>query len=156
MSDLVIFNVSRTTAPREGDLIALDKITGSVVWRRHLSNYSWSSPTLITASDGAVYGVLADSDGVMHLFDPATGEDISTVSLGKNVEATPAIFGDTLVVASYDRNIYAIKIRWRPPRHPVPTTGTTPPVSRSDASGHLCAAAAGRLPLGQVLLPPTT
>lgn len=111
VSDLVIFNVSRTTAPREGDLIALDKVTGSVVWRRHLSNYSWSSPTLITASDGAVYGVLADSDGVMHLFDPATGEDISTVSLGKNVEATPAVFGDTLVVASYDRNIYAIKIR---------------------------------------------
>ncbi|MBK8463699.1 MAG: PQQ-binding-like beta-propeller repeat protein [Nigerium sp.] len=82
-----------------------------MVWRRHLSNYSWSSPTLITASDGAVYGVLADSDGVMHLFDPATGKDISTVNLGKNVEATPAVFGNTLVVASYDRNIYAVTIR---------------------------------------------
>ena len=87
------------------------KVTGEVVWRRHLGNYSWSSPTLVTSTDGRLYGVLADSDGVMHLFDPETGEDISTVSLGKNVEATPSVFGDMLVVASYDRNIYGIRIR---------------------------------------------
>lgn len=111
MADMVIFNVSRTTAPREGDMIALDKATGKVIWRRHLGNYSWSSPTIITATDGTQYGVLADSDGVMHLFNPQTGEDISTVNLGKNVEATPAVFGDMLVVASYDRNIYGIRIR---------------------------------------------
>jgi len=106
----VIFNVSRTTAPREGDLIALDKATGAVVWRRHLSDYSWSSPTLVTAADGVQYGVLADSAGVMHLFDPETGLDHSTVSLGKNVEATPAVFGDMLVVASYDRKIFGVRI----------------------------------------------
>ena len=111
IADLVIFNISRTTAPREGDLVALDKATGEVVWRRHLGNYSWSSPTLVTSTDGRLYGVLADSEGVMHLFDPETGEDISTVSLGKNVEATPSVFGDMLVVASYDRNIYGIRIR---------------------------------------------
>lgn len=111
IADLVIFNVSRTTAPREGDLIALDKATGEVVWRRHLGNYSWSSPTLVTSTDGRPYGVLADSDGVMHLFDPQTGEDISTVTLGKNVEATPAVFGDMLVVASYDAKIWGIRLR---------------------------------------------
>ncbi|MFP5416022.1 MAG: PQQ-binding-like beta-propeller repeat protein [Actinomycetes bacterium] len=111
LGDLVIFNVSRTTAPREGDLIALDKQTGGVVWRRHLSNYSWSSPTLVRSTDGTQYGVLADSDGIMHLFDPQTGLDISRVNLGRNVEATPAVFGDMLVVASYDRNIYGIRLR---------------------------------------------
>lgn len=110
MADMVIFNVSRTTAPREGDLIALDKQTGGVIWRRHLGNYSWSSPTIITATDGTQYGILADSAGIMHLFDPLTGEDISTVDLGKNVEATPAVFGNMIVVASYDRKIYGIRI----------------------------------------------
>lgn len=110
-ADMVFFNVSRTTAPREGDMVALDKKTGEVIWRRHLGNYSWSSPTIVTSSSGTQYGILADSDGVMHLFDPQTGEDIHTISLGKNVEATPAMFGDTLVVASYDRNIYGIKLR---------------------------------------------
>lgn len=110
-ADMVIFNVARTTAPREGDLVALDKATGGVIWRRHLANYSWSSPTLITAADGVQYVVLPDSDGVVHLIDPQTGLDLSTLALGgKNTEATVAAFGDMLVVASYDRNIYGIRI----------------------------------------------
>ena len=111
-ADLVIFNVSRTTAPREGDLVALNKADGSIAWRRHLSNYSWSSPTLLTGSDGTQYVVLPDSDGVVHLIDPQTGEDLSSLSLGgKNIEATIAAFGDMLVVASYDRTIYGNRIR---------------------------------------------
>lgn len=110
-ADLVIFNVARTTAPREGDLVALDKSSGQVVWRRHLGNYSWSSPTLLTAADGAQYVVLPDSAGVVHLIDPQSGQDISTLNLGgKNTEATIAAFGDLMVVASYDRNIYGIRI----------------------------------------------
>ena len=35
LGDMVIFNVARTTAPREGDLVALDKQSGKVIWRRH-------------------------------------------------------------------------------------------------------------------------
>jgi outer membrane protein assembly factor BamB len=107
---MVFFNVSRTTAPREGDMVALDKKTGEVIWRRHLGNYSWSSPTIVTSSSGTQYGILPDSDGVMHLFDPQTGRTSTPSACGKNVEATPSMFGDTLVVASYDRNIYAIKL----------------------------------------------
>lgn len=110
LGDLVIFNVARTTAPREGDLIALDKTTGALVWRRHLSNYSWSSPVLITGSDGTMYGVLPDSDGTIHLFDPTTGADLSTLQLGANTEATIAAYNNMLVVASYDRHIYGIRI----------------------------------------------
>lgn len=109
-ADMVFFSVSRTTGPREGDLVALDKKSGGVIWRRHLANYSWSSPTIVTSSSGTQYGILTDSAGIMHVFDPQTGKDITTISLGKNVEATPSMFGNTLVVASYDRNIYAIKL----------------------------------------------
>ncbi|MFV0405304.1 MAG: PQQ-binding-like beta-propeller repeat protein [Propioniciclava sp.] len=113
IGDLVIFNVARTTAPREGTMLALDKATGTLVWRRHLSNYSWSSPVLITAADSTQYGVLPDSGGILHLFDPATGEDISTLKIadGQNVEATPSVFGDTLVLAGYDAKIHAIRLR---------------------------------------------
>lgn len=110
MGDMVIFNVARTTAPREGDLVALDKASGKVIWRRHLSNYSWSSPTVITGSDGTQYVVLPDSDGTIHLIDPTTGLDLSTLQLGKNIEATISAYNDMLVVASYDRHIYGIRI----------------------------------------------
>ena len=110
MGDMVIFNVARTTAPREGDLVALDKLTGGIIWRRHLSAYSWSSPTIVTATDGTQYGVVPDSEGTIHLFDPMTGADLSTLQLGKNTEATISAYDDMLVVASYDRNIYGIRL----------------------------------------------
>ena len=109
-SDLVIFNVAKTTAPSEGTLIALDRETGQVVWSRSLAHYSWSSPVMITGTDGHEYGVFGDSAGLLHLFDPATGKDYSTVSLGKNVEASVAAYNNMLVVASYDQKIFGIKV----------------------------------------------
>jgi outer membrane protein assembly factor BamB len=121
ISDLVLFNVSKTTNPPlclfgkclgdfGGELIALDKVTGKPAWTRQLDRYSWSSPVVFTGTDGHSYGIFADAGGTMHLFDPNTGEDYSTVSLGKNVEASPAIYNDMIVVASYDKKIFGIKI----------------------------------------------
>ncbi|MDR1431598.1 MAG: PQQ-binding-like beta-propeller repeat protein [Propionibacteriaceae bacterium] len=110
VADLVFFNVAKTRSAREGDLYALDKITGKVVWQRTLGRYSWSSPVLITSDDGHQYGILCDSGGTMHLFDPNTGYDLDTVSLGKNVESSPAVFGNMIVVASYAKKIWAVTI----------------------------------------------
>ena len=121
ISDLVLFNVSKTTEPAlcvfgkclgdfGGELIALDKLTGKPAWTRSLDRYSWSSPVVFKGTDGHSYGVFADAGGLLHLFDPNTGEDYSTVSLGKNVEASPAIYDDMIVVASYDKKIFGIKI----------------------------------------------
>ncbi|MDR1710730.1 MAG: PQQ-binding-like beta-propeller repeat protein [Propionibacteriaceae bacterium] len=110
VSDLVIFNVAKTRSAREGDMFALDKLTGEVVWHRTLGRYSWSSPVLITGDDGHQYGILCDSGGTMHLFDPNTGADISTLSLGKNVESSPAVYNNMIVVASYAKKIWGIRI----------------------------------------------
>jgi outer membrane protein assembly factor BamB len=106
---LVLFNVAKTQG-NQGALLAVDRVTGDVVWRRDLANYSWSSPLGVMGEDGVQYGVFCDSAGLMHLFDPATGEDFDTVSLGGNVEATPAAFGNMIVVASYSLDIYGVKI----------------------------------------------
>lgn len=109
-SDLIVYNVAKTTAPSEGNLIALDKKTGKVVWNRYLAKYSWSSPVSITGSDGHQYGVFGDSEGILHLFDMNTGRDYSTVNLGANIEASVAAFDNMLVVASYDKKIFGIKV----------------------------------------------
>jgi hypothetical protein len=108
-ASLVIFNVARTHGAA-GALLGVDKATGGVVWRRDLANYSWSSPIGIMGEDGNQYGVFCDSAGLMHLFDPANGEDWDVIFLGGNVESSPAAFGNMIVVGNYSLNIYGIKI----------------------------------------------
>ena len=110
ISDLIIFNVSKTTSLKAGDMVALDRKTGDLVWKRHLKRYSWSSPVQITSTTGKAYAIVTDSGGTMHLFDPNTGADLSTLSLGKNTEASPAVYGNMIVVASYARRIWGIRI----------------------------------------------
>ncbi|MBK8447373.1 MAG: PQQ-binding-like beta-propeller repeat protein [Micropruina sp.] len=110
VSDLVFFNVGKTTAPSEGTMVALDQRTGQVVWSRNLQHYSWSSPVLIHGADGHEYGVYGDSAGLLHLFDPTTGRDHTTISLGANVEASVAVYDNMIVVASYDQKIFGIKV----------------------------------------------
>ena len=46
----------------------------------------------------------------LHLFNPVDGRDYSTLSLGKNIEASVAVYNDMLVVASYNQKIYGIKL----------------------------------------------
>jgi outer membrane protein assembly factor BamB len=106
---LVIFNVAKTSG-QAGALVAVETASGEVAWRRDLPNYSWSSPVGIMADDGVQYAVFCDSAGLMHLFDPATGAELDSVWLGGNVEASPAAFGDMIVVASYALNIYGVKL----------------------------------------------
>jgi outer membrane protein assembly factor BamB len=110
ISDMIIFNVAKTTSQSTGTMVALDKVTGKPIWTRTMKRYSWSSPVQITSTTGKAYGIVTDSGGTMHLFDPNTGADLSTLSLGKNTEASPAVYGNMIVVASYARRIWGIKI----------------------------------------------
>ena len=110
VSDLVFFNVAKTLSQKQGSLVALDKKTGTLAWRRDLPNFSWSSPLLLTGKDGHSYGIVGDSSGLLHLFDPNTGRDHSTLQLSKNIEATPAVYGNMLVVGTYAKKLYGVRI----------------------------------------------
>lgn len=111
ISDLIIFNICLTKTESSGQLVALDKKTGKSVWVRDLPSYSWSSPVPIKGDDGKTYAVFCDFAGKMHLFDPRTGKDLDVISLGRNVEATPAVYNNMLVVGSYAQKIYGIKVK---------------------------------------------
>lgn len=110
VADLVFFNIAKTASDKKGSLVALDKTTGKVVWNRTLKNFGWSSPVLLTGTDGHSYGVVGDSAGVLHLFDPNTGADLSTLQLSQNIEASPAVYGNMLVVGTYAKKLYGIRI----------------------------------------------
>jgi len=110
VSDLVFFNIAKTGSDKRGTLVALNKESGTVAWERKLASFGWSSPVLVTGDDGHTYGIVGDSSGLLHLFDPNTGVDFSTLQLSKNIEATPAVYGNMLVVGTYAKLLYGIRI----------------------------------------------
>jgi outer membrane protein assembly factor BamB len=111
IEDLIIYPVCFTGSNSDGKLVALNKKNGEEVWVRKLNAYSWCSPVDFLGSDGKTYAVFTDYAGNLHLFDPKTGKDLDVVSLGKNIESSPAIYGNMIVVGSYAQKIYGIKIK---------------------------------------------
>lgn len=111
ISNMVIFNICFTGSNSDGTMVALDKDTGEEIWKKKLKSYSWCSPVDFKSSDGKTYMVYCDFAGYMHLVDPMTGNVLDSVSLGQNVESSPAIYNDTIVVGSYARKIFGIKVR---------------------------------------------
>ena len=111
IADLVVFPVARTPSVRNGIVVALDKKTGKEVWRYGLKAYAWSSPVAVYDSEGKAYQLQGDSAGTLHLLDGRTGKLLHKIELGANIEASPAIFGDTLVVGTRGQKIYGISLK---------------------------------------------
>lgn len=117
IKDLVIFNICKTLEDSiwSGRLIAIDKETGQIRWE-YKSPYSWSSPVDIYTEDNKAYIVYCEHNGKISLIDALTGTQINqvTLSLGRQyitIEATPAIYGDILVVGTYAQKIYGVRIK---------------------------------------------
>lgn len=111
INDLIIFSICFTGTTSDGTMVALDKKTGEEVWVRKLDAYSWSSPVAIKSSEGKTYAIFCDFAGQMHLFDPRTGKDLYTLSGLKNVESSPAVYDDMIVVGTYAQKIFGIRIK---------------------------------------------
>ena len=110
LEGLIIYSISRTPTPGGGTLVALDTDTGEVVWEKTLTNYAWSSPATIRTAEGKTYLILFDSVGKATLFEGKTGEVLSTLSLGSNVEASPIVFENTIVVGTRGQQVFALKV----------------------------------------------
>lgn len=111
ISNLVIFamtltpvNISSgdgaTTQVNGGLLIAYDKDTGDEVWRHEQPADYWSSPAVTYAQDGSAYIVMCDRSGVMKLHDASDGSVLTELKLADRIEATPAIFGNYIVIGT--------------------------------------------------------
>ncbi|HRI44588.1 MAG TPA: PQQ-binding-like beta-propeller repeat protein [Fimbriimonadaceae bacterium] len=109
-SDRVVFSLARYERMNAGLLVALDKKTGKEIWRYPLANYAWSSPVDFYDAEGRMYIVQCTSAGEMKLIDGETGRLLHELNFGANIEASPAIFGDMLVVAARGTQIYGVRI----------------------------------------------
>ena len=94
----------------DGVLACLDRKTGEIVWE-HVAYYSWSSPVCVYNPDGTGKVIYASGGGKLYMLDGQTGETLDTLDLGGSmIEASPAVYKDTLVIGTRDGHIYGIKL----------------------------------------------
>ncbi len=107
----VIYSVSRSPKLSSGYLVSLDTKTGEVVWQTELTNYAWSSTVAVTSHIGAVYLVQCCSDGTVLLLNAGNGKLLDSVSFDTTLEATPAVFGNTVVLGTRDERIIGLTLK---------------------------------------------
>jgi hypothetical protein len=110
LSNLVYAPVARTPSASAGILAAIDKSTGEVVWEQETQMYAWSSPTIVYDEQGNGYVILCTTGGYIYLFDGLTGEILDYLDLGSNMEASPAVYNNTVVVGTRGNGIYGITL----------------------------------------------
>ncbi|HOS17800.1 MAG TPA: PQQ-binding-like beta-propeller repeat protein, partial [Clostridia bacterium] len=110
LAELIFVPVAMTDGSR-GKLVALSKANGKMVWECNFAGYPWSSPVAIYDQDGKGYLIQCNSTGYIHLIDGLTGDVLFEAPLGSNVEASPAVFENTVVVGTRGGLIYGIKIK---------------------------------------------
>lgn len=106
LSKYIYIQIARTEDG--GTLLCIEKDTGDVAWRRSLKSYGWSSPVCVYAETGRGYVAVASSSGQLRLIDGHTGELIADIDLKSNVEGSPTVFGNTLVVGTRGKKIVAV------------------------------------------------
>ena len=111
LSNMVIFSIARYDGFNSGAIIAMNKEDGQVIWKKKLDNYVWSSPVDFYDDKGNGYIIQCDSMGNMFLIDGRNGSVLDKINLGSNIEASPAIFEDVIVVATRGGEIFGIDIK---------------------------------------------
>ncbi|WP_368504976.1 hypothetical protein AB3N04_04825 [Alkalihalophilus sp. As8PL] len=108
---LVIFTIARYETLHGGLMIAVNKKTGEEEWRLNMDHYAWSSPVDVYTEDGKAMLIQADSAGNMHLIEGSTGKVKDVVNLGSNIEATPAVYENYIVVASRGGLVFGVELK---------------------------------------------
>jgi len=107
----VIFFIAKvSTGQGGGVLVNLDKATGEVIWETYFPSYGWSSPVDVYTTEGKCYLIVCDASGNMFLLEGSSGDVVGRISVGSNVEASPAVFGNKVVVGTRGQQIFCIEI----------------------------------------------
>ena len=106
----IIYSVSRSPKLSSGILISLDTKTGETVWKQELSRYAWSSTATMYTKDGRAYLIQCCANGTVLLMNAANGMILDRLELAATLEATPAVFENTVVIGTRDRRIVGITV----------------------------------------------
>lgn len=70
-----------------------------------------SSPIALYQKDGKSYIVMGDDGGTLRLMDGFSGSTISALSLGSAIQASPAAYGNQIVVGTTGGMLYFVELR---------------------------------------------
>lgn len=98
----------------KGALVCMEKKTGKVVWAKDLGAYTYSSPVAVYTEEGKGWIIQAVSNGTMVLVDGVTGKTVNTLKLDGTINASPAVYKNTLVIGTTGKGkgaIYGIELK---------------------------------------------
>ena len=123
-SNLIIASISMTEGYSSGNTIAaFNADTGELVWEYKMKSYGWSSPVDVYDSQGNLYVLMADSASQIHLIDGSNGTRLDVIQIkknftstdggtsGGNIESSPAVFGDTLVIGTRGGLLAGVRLK---------------------------------------------
>jgi len=110
LKDLIFYSIARTPQIGMGKIVALNKHDGTIVWEKTTQIYSWSSPVAIYDENGKGYLIYCTTGGYMYLIDGLTGDILTNIDLGSNIEASPAVYNNIAVVGTRAAGFYGVKI----------------------------------------------
>lgn len=108
---MIIYSIARCSGPSGGKLTAFNKNNGKKIWELSFKNYSWSSPVDVYTPEGKAYLLYCDSAGMMYLIEPEKGKILHRLSLGANIEGSPAVYDNIAVVGTRGQKIWGIKLK---------------------------------------------
>lgn len=91
-------------------ILAIDRKTGKEVYRTQLKHYAWSSMVGFYNEQNEMYIFHGDAIGNVYLVEGKTGKILFTERYGKNFEASPVAFGNSVVVGSRGNEILKMSI----------------------------------------------
>lgn len=109
-ADLIFVPLAHYPNQFRGGIAALKKDTGEQVWYYDGTNYTWSSPVVVTGEDGKSVVINADVSGEVVMLDAKTGELLRKITPGSLIEASPAVYNDMLVLGLRNQKIKGIKL----------------------------------------------
>ena len=114
ISGLVIFTVNMTGSANKSTVIALNKMDGTVEWEYELNAAAISSPVAVYNEAGDAWIIQGDQSGNLYLLDGSTGKVCNVLSLGGEIQGSPAVYKDMLVIGTCSKDnayMYGVRIQ---------------------------------------------
>lgn len=89
----------------DNHILALDAVSGSVLWDVPTSHSIWGQPTF---RDGILY--VTSMDHAVRALDAVTGDEIWRTQLEGSLPSKPVLDTDLLYVSGFDREVHALDI----------------------------------------------